>query len=104
MQGTVVTLSPQGIRDIRIAPEVIPWSAIRNVSTWKSQSQRIMVLDVDPETESRLPLSKIARWTREANKKLGADGLCVTAQGINTDYDGLLDATLAYWQDRAAKQ
>ena len=98
MRGTVITLSPEGIQDVRIAPDTIAWSAIQNVSTWQMRRQKIIILKLDPQTEANLPLSKIARWTREANKKLGADGLYVVPQGINTNYDGLMGAIQAYWQ------
>ena len=98
LRGTVVTLTPQGISDIRVAPETIPWRAIRSISTWRSNGQKIMVLDVDPQTEAGLSLSRIARWSRGANRKLGADGLCVIAQGISANYDDLFEAATSYWQ------
>ncbi len=55
-----------------------------------------MVLDVDPAVEAALLLSRIARWSRAANKQLGADGLCVTAQGLKMGYDELLMTTSVY--------
>lgn len=89
-QGPVVTITPDGIRDTRVAAELIPWTAINNISTWTHSGQKIMVLAVDPEVESQLTLTRIAKWTRGANAALGADGLCVTAQGLKNDYDSLL--------------
>jgi hypothetical protein len=91
-----VTIAPQGIRDIRIAPEFIPWPAIRGISTWEQHRQKVMVLAVDPAVERRLTLTRVARWTRSANAKLGADGLCVAATGLKTDYDTLLATSIAY--------
>jgi hypothetical protein len=87
--GVVLTISPQGIRDLRIAPETIPWSAVRKVSSWEHSGQRVLVLDVDPAVERTLHLSMIAKWSRGANRKLGADGLCVTAHGLTISYDQL---------------
>jgi hypothetical protein len=40
----------------------------------------------------------IARWTRGANRALGADGLCVTAQGLKIDYPALLATCMDYWR------
>ncbi len=97
LRGTVVKMTPQGISDVRVAPETIPWRAIRDISTWQSQGQEIMVLDVEPQTEASLSLSRIARWTRKANKALGADGLCVVAQGISATYNDLFEAANSYW-------
>src|ERR1700741_4167469 len=31
----VITISPEGIRDTRVAVELIPWSAITGISTWQ---------------------------------------------------------------------
>jgi hypothetical protein len=93
--GPVVTITPEGIRDTRIAREFIPWTAIGRISTWEYRGQRVMVLAVDPEVERGLTLTSIARWSRGANRALGADGLCVTAQGLRIDYDTLLATSVA---------
>jgi hypothetical protein len=101
-RGAVVTLAPEGIRDTRVAAEAIPWSAVRGIATWSAFGQRVMVLDVDPETEKRLSLSAVARNTRSANKALGADGLCVTAQGIDAAYDEVLARSRNLWSSQHA--
>ena len=53
MNGVVVTLSPQGIRDIRISKEPIPWADIRDITTWSYRTQKLMVLKVDADTRKR---------------------------------------------------
>ncbi len=95
-EHVVLMLSPEGIRDTRVAAEVIPWAAVRGLGTWAMQGQKVLVLDVDPEAEKRLTLTRMARWTRGANAKLGADGLCIAATGLEIGYDALLDAATAY--------
>jgi len=40
--------------------------------------------------------SRIARWSRGANRALGADGLCVAAQGLTIKFDSLLALSMAY--------
>jgi hypothetical protein len=94
--GPVVTIAPEGIRDKRLATEFIPWNAVRWIGTWQSQ---VMVLNVAPVFESRLTLSAIARWSRGLNRAIGADGLCITAQGLKIDYDTLLTTATAYAQE-----
>ena len=96
MRGPVVTITPDGIRDSRVAWEVIPWTAVLHISTWTHSGQKIMVLAVDPAVESQLSLTPIARMTRGANRSLRVDGLCVTAQGLKMSYDDLLAASMAY--------
>jgi hypothetical protein len=94
--GPVVTLTPTGIRDIRVASAEIPWDAVRGISTWSHQGQNAMVIAVTPEIEAGLGLTAMTRMTRKANRALGADGLCITAQGLKTTYQDLLETTLAY--------
>jgi len=101
-RGTVLTISREGIRDTRIAPETIPWSAVRKVSTWEYSGQRILVLDVDPAVERTLHLSAIARWTRSANRKLGADGLCIATHGLKINYDELFELVRRHVQQAQA--
>jgi hypothetical protein len=97
-RGPVVTITPEGIRDTRVARQFIPWSAVSRISTWEHSGQKVMVLAVNPEVERRLALTAIARWSRGANRALGADGLCVTAQGLRMDYETLLATSAAYAQ------
>ena len=95
-RGPVVTITPDGIRDSRVAADFIPWTAVLHISTWTHSGQKIMVLAVDPDVEARLALTRVAKMTRGANRALSVDGLCVTAQGLKMSYDDLLRTTMAY--------
>jgi hypothetical protein len=83
--GAVVTLAPEGLRDVRVAREFIPWTAIERVSTYTISGQSFVIVAVAPEVEQRLTLTAIARWTRGANRAIGADGLAVGPQGLAID-------------------
>jgi hypothetical protein len=96
--GPVVTVSPAGVRDKRIAADMVPWSAITDISTWSAYNQPAIVLAVRPEVEKRLRLSLMARVTRRANASLGADGLAIASQGLGMGHDELLDTLTAYWE------
>ena len=82
----VVTLTDTGVTDIRIASEEIPWRAVNNLAMWQQGRQRSLVLSVDPDVEAGLRLTRIARWTREPNKALGVDGLCLRATGLRIKF------------------
>lgn len=97
-RGAVVTVSPAGLRDVRVAAEPIPWRAIRSISTWQMQRQMVLVVAVDPAAEERLTLTRLARWTRSANRKLGADGLVVSAHGLQVGYPTLFYTCRDYWE------
>ena len=101
----VVTISPQGIRDTRLAAEIIPWSAVKGISAWNADlkdrttmiitvlNRRMMVLAVDPAVEKALTFAPIARWSRSV---FGASGLGVSATSLKIDHDTLLATSLAY--------
>lgn len=97
-RGTVFTISPQGIRDTRIAAETIPWNAIQNISTWAFGSFTAMVVKLDPAAERRLSLTLMSRLTRRPNGWFGADGLAIGPVGLKTGYDEMFDTTVAYWR------
>jgi hypothetical protein len=90
--GPVVTITPDGIRDVRVAAGLIPWSAVNDITVAEQNGQRWMMLDVDPAVVDELNLTRIVRWTRP----LRGDGLFVTAQGLKIRFDELLETSLAY--------
>lgn len=98
LRGPIVSISPVGIRDVRLTGAVVPWSAIRNVSTWSAYSQPAIVLGVDPAYERALKLTALARLTRPLNAAIGADGLCIASQGLVMDHEALLQTITEYWQ------
>lgn len=97
----MLTLSPAGIRDVRVADAFIPWAAVKSLSTWSMQGQQVLVISVDPATEKNLPLTRLARWSRGANRALGADGLCVSPTGLGVSYDELLALASQYAEAHA---
>lgn len=94
-RGPVVTLSPQGLRDIRIAPQTIPWTAIWRTSVWETHGTKFILLDVDPEFERQMTLSRIVRWTRGGNRSMGIQGLSVATTGLKISHDTLFSRIAA---------
>ena len=95
-RGTVITLSPDGLCDIRVSPDVVPWTAIKSLATWQHSGQKVLIVALMPGEEEKLKLTTLARMTRSANSKLGADGLAVTAHGTKIAHEDLLASALAY--------
>ena len=95
-KDVVVTISQEGIRDTRVAERIIPWSAVEKVSTWELQKQKVIVLQVPPEVEGSIQMTRMARFSRGPNRSLGADGLCITASGLKISHEKLLEAVLAH--------
>jgi hypothetical protein len=98
LRGPVVTISPEGLRDRRIAPEVIRWRSIAGISTWQMQRQLVLIVKVDPAAEARLSLTRVARWMRTANRAHGTDGLVVSAHGLKVGYPTLFYTCRDYWE------
>ena len=93
-----MTVSPAGLRDVRVAAEPIPWRAIKSISTWQMQRQMVLLLAIDPADEARLTLTRLTRWTRSAHRRLGADGLVVSAHGLKVGYPTLFYTCRDYWE------
>jgi hypothetical protein len=98
LRGPIVSISPIGIRDVRVTGAVVPWSAIQNISTWSAYNQPAIVLSVDPAYERALKLTALARITRPLNTAIGADGLCIASQGLKIGHGALLKTITTYWQ------
>ncbi|MBN9267471.1 MAG: hypothetical protein J0I75_23445 [Hyphomicrobium sp.] len=97
LRGPIVTVSPRGVRDMRLTREIVPWSAIHGISTWSAYNQPAIVLAVDPAYERALKLTTMARLTRPLNTAVGADGLCIASQGLKMGHEALLETITAYW-------
>jgi hypothetical protein len=95
-RGPWITLSPQGIHDIRVSEDVIPWTAIASLSTWTYARQSIMIVGLKPGVEQALKLTRAARLSRGPNKSLGADGLAIPTQGTDFDHERLISTTQAF--------
>lgn len=96
--GPVITLTQTGIRDKRIAAQEIPWTAIERLGIWEYNSQKCIMLGLDPQVEARLDLTKMVQATRSINKALGADGLAISATGLKTGFQPLYDLVEANLQ------
>lgn len=97
-RGPIVTVSPAGLRDVRVAAGPIPWRAIKSISTWQMQRQMVLLVTIDPADEARLPLTRLARWMRSAHRKLGADGLVISAHGLKVGYPTLFYTCRDFWE------
>lgn len=96
VRGPTLTLSPAGLLDIRVSARPIPWSEVRGLSTWSYRNNKILIVDVAPQVEQQIGLTRMAAWTRGPNRALGADGLAVASQGLKISYAQLFDLACAY--------
>ncbi|MBP1852940.1 STM3941 family protein [Rhizobium halophytocola] len=97
-RGVLVTIGPQGIRDLRVSTTTFPWQAIQRAYPWSFGRQQMMILTLRPEMEEVLAphYTRIYRWSRQANRRLGIDGICVTAAGLDTDLATMVDTAMLF--------
>lgn len=96
VRGPVISMSGDGFHDTRVTHDVVPWREISGATTWTYNRQKMLLLAVRPDAWDRLPLTRAARWSRNGNRKLGADGLAITSAGLTVSHEELLAATRAW--------
>lgn len=91
-------ISPQGFSFNSVSSGMIPWHAVTRVGEWGYRRQRAIIVGVTEDIWGSPNLTRIARWSRAANKMLGADGLAIPASGMSVSFDEMSAIFTAYWQ------
>jgi hypothetical protein len=93
----VLTLSPQGFRDIRISQEFIPWSAVGTISVRGShRGKGVVVKSIAVEVPESV--RNDSRFGRSGNwsQRIGADGLSISTQELTPPFNDILEMMRAY--------
>jgi hypothetical protein len=99
-RGPVLFISRYGIRDMRIANELILWDSVEAISACDYRKQKFILLKVGPALEQRLFATKMKQALQQASKAMGFDGVTISAGGLATDFDSLLSTCMAYYSAR----
>jgi len=87
----IITVSPSGIRDVRISEDVIPWQAIERITTAPSDKwRRSVVLVLEREFARTAKLKFWARLAGAFDRSLGIDGIVVSHHLLDVAADDLL--------------
>ena len=122
-RGPVITLSPEGIRDIRMSPKLIAWRDVRDITTLSGddpkiqraiapfitvssgaselqiRKMRFMMLAVAPEIKAGLVAGRrLGKLATQLDHAFGVDGVAINPQQLSVGYDTLYAAARAYWQ------
>jgi hypothetical protein len=92
----VLTMTPEGLRDLRISDQVIPWNEIQAISTWSFRGQPTMILKIRAEFIAKLALRPLMRTTRYTHRMLGFDGLPVPASGLKISHNVMMACAIAF--------
>ena len=91
-RGAIVTVGPQGVRDVRISRDWIPWTAITGVSERSIKGTHFLMLRIEPAFEATISLTRYARWSKVGNAALGYHGHGIAAAGLKGGFKALKGA------------
>jgi hypothetical protein len=94
---TVLTLSPQGFRDIRVSPEFIPWSAVESISAREMSSAKgvvvkRIVVTLPKSVRQNSRFGRSGGWSQSG----GADGLSIATEELGPPFNEILEMMRAY--------
>lgn len=85
-RGSVVIVTPYGIRDLRIGNEFLLWDSIAEISAEERRGRKVIVLTPTPALQRQLcSIRGLARSVRD-------DRIVIRSEGLATDFDTLLRA------------
>ncbi len=93
--GPVVTLSPEGIRDVRVAPEVIPWSAVQMIQPQRNIGSRSLVLTVDAGTVERIG-GKLEPPPPGVSRPPGPEMIQINGAGLKVKFSALSETCIEF--------
>ncbi|CUT13815.1 hypothetical protein BF49_4895 [Bradyrhizobium sp.] len=85
-RGSVVIVTPYGIRDLRIGNEFLLWDSIAEISAEERRGRKVIVLTPTPALQRQLcSIRGLARGVTD-------DRIVIRSDGLATDFDTLLRA------------
>jgi hypothetical protein len=99
-RGPLVNLSRDGIRDVRIAPEIIPWSEVRglrsvDVRVFGFWATRYIALDVGRDFRQQLSIKRGARVSEDAAAPPDSVTIDLQTFALTMQHDELLSLATA---------
>ena len=100
-RGPVLFIDRNGIRDLRVSQDVIPWSAVEQIAYDEVKKQPFVLLKVTPGLEKQLTAGAGKRLMKAANHAIGVDGIVINPAALQVDAPTLFEVCNAY---RAARK
>lgn len=93
----VLEIDVDGVRDVRLSKQVVPWPAVLGIRQVKVQKQKFVVLDLEPEFE-RGYLAGATRLMQRINQGAGMPGVHIGAVGLSVSADEIHDEIVRRWE------
>lgn len=91
-----LVLNPMGFSFSPVSSDFVPWNAVTHLGEWSMRGQTFIVVGVTNDIWDSPNLTRIARMSRGANRKLGVDGFAIAATGMPMRYEEFRDIFLTY--------
>jgi hypothetical protein len=97
LRGPIVTLSPEGVLDVRVMKAIIPWSEVTGVYEWRpSPFAKFAMLRLNPNYLARFETNRVQRTLGRLNKVVGAEGLPLQGSMLDISHGRLMDLLRMY--------
>ena len=90
--GPAIEVTTAGIRYRQRSADLIPWTAISEISVGAMGVQRFLVLHLWPEEAAKLKTSRFVRVMEKANEAFGFGGVWISMLGLNGSLNDLAGA------------
>lgn len=88
----IVALAPEGIYDKRIGPELMPWSAMRQVYVFRARSQTYLAVELTSPERHVDPPTVFDRFAVWANNTVGFPRVSVSLMGLDGSAKTIIQA------------
>lgn len=96
-RDVIVSITRAGIRDIRISPDVIPWSAIEDISIVRAQRTKSLVLKLDVHWTEKMTRTPVQKLRRLFGRAAGIDGVTINSGTLKIEFMALFGFVGSYW-------
>lgn len=91
-----VTLSPDGMMDLRLSRTLVPWPSISDIQTLTIARTSMLCLVIDKGL--KLETSQFMRFWITLNKRFYKSDFWLASTDLDLNFERLRDLVLAYWK------
>lgn len=82
-RGVILSVSPKGIHDKRIGPQVMPWSAMEQVYAFRARSQFYLAVVLTEPERYIAPPTRVDRFAMWTNQTIGLPKVSLSLLGLD---------------------
>ncbi len=94
----VLMISPEGVRDLRLSKDTVPWSDVQDVRVRRNRHVKVIELVLNKEADKSLTFRPIPRLLRNVERLSKSVKFNISAHGLLISHNQLLATLEAYAQ------